>query len=778
MQNTIVQHTAKKKCLQLSMPKLTMFNYLLLLALSACNGGNSQGGIPSGNIQIDKAATVPVIAGKATTTVIYIHNSSDYEINNISYTTNDNLAKSAKDKFSINSKSCNSIAAHGSCALEFTSPQLSAKDGNVQGSTLLRANFMLDGKASYSQQLINYSLLPTRDGLNISSDIGLQAKQHGMIYFYAESGNYNLETIQSDNRQIKESSRSSQSLSAPQVVAVELVASDIDETQNIRLNLDYQNQITESTVSSQFGVNVSPASNGAILTSGQVPIINTSQSTSGKMLVYNSGNQAATLGNITGSNGITISNSGNSPCLSNTTTLAAGSSCTVYFTVPQTGNTGTITVRYGSSQLAQSATWYNSLNNVLLQMTVSPATVSFNQNTTSPPLTVSVINIGGYDLTGMNIPAATNADGGSATATISTGLSCKDSSNNSTGTNLPVGGSCAYAVTLTETVVEANKSMLLKIGGSYTGSSGSATYQRGTTISYTSIMVPTITITSLTGFSPTSMMGTTPISFTATITGTGSSTLTAALANSVTGTIVSNPNPCTLTVGGTSSCTFSIIPWYTGFDNSTVSLTNYDPFTPAGTSINLSATSSPIITGSNVTNGVINYQISTPYVYLPAPMEGAASESNTGITWGSGGAVNPRFVVGKGPTGATCTSGQEIESDLLTGLTWVKAPSSNTYTWANAKIAPAIPASYCGYTDWRLPTVNEILSLANFTAPGALTPAAWLTTQGFTNVPSEAWSSNASTGGNILVMVFTDNARVAGRSQSSPDPVWPVRGGI
>lgn len=211
---------------------------------------------------------------------------------------------------------------------------------------------------------------------------------------------------------------------------------------------------------------------------------------------------------------------------------------------------------------------------------------------------------------------------------------------------------------------------------------------------------PLITITDLTGTSS-SMMGTTPITFAATITGTGSATLTAALANSVTGTIVSDPSPCDLTVGGTSSCTFSIIPWYTGFDNSTVNLINFDPFTPTGTEITLSATNSATIAGDDVTSNTISYTITTPYVYLAAPVLGAASATNTGITWGSGGTISNRFTAGSQSGGGTCNDSLK---DNLTGLEWVKAPdSTNQYTWANAKAkqpasGAAIPETLCGYT--------------------------------------------------------------------------------
>lgn len=274
-----------------------------------------------------------------------------------------------------------------------------------------------------------------------------------------------------------------------------------------------------------------------------------------------------------------------------------------------------------------------------------------------------------------------------------------------------------------------------------------------------------ILITNLTGNTPTSVMGTSPITFTATISGVGSSTLTATLNNSVTGTIVSDPSPCALTVGGTASCNFTIIPWYTGFDNSTVGLPEFDPYTPNGTQITLSATNGATISGTGVSGNTISYIITTPYVYLPAPMEGSATESNTGITWGSGGSVNPRFEAGTQSGGGACADSRK---DNLTGLEWAKngiigfkstsngppiaqpnyantTANLNSFgKWSDVNTAinnmNAATNKLCGQSDWRLPTETELLSLVNYSAPYG-DVAAWLITEGFINIQGfEYWS--------------------------------------
>lgn len=80
----------------------------------------------------------------------------------------------------------------------------------------------------------------------------------------------------------------------------------------------------------------------------------------------------------------------------------------------------------------------------------------------------------------------------------------------------------------------------------------------------------------------------------------------------------------------------------------------------------------------------------------------------------SGTLLDAAAVLGSGPANWACTR------DNITGLVWEVKTSDGgirdvgkTYTWANAATYPGTVngLALCGYTDWRLPTVRELVSL-------------------------------------------------------------------
>lgn len=146
---------------------------------------------------------------------------------------------------------------------------------------------------------------------------------------------------------------------------------------------------------------------------------------------------------------------------------------------------------------------------------------------------------------------------------------------------------------------------------------------------------------------------------------------------------------------------------------------------------------------------------------------GQDGELKAGVAWPA-----PRFVVGTG-VGTT----DQCVTDSLTGLMWVRSPSTTPDTWANA-LTSANSLDLCGFTDWRLPNRNELRSLVNY---GLADNAGALNTLGFSNVQGSFYWTSSSYANPIVAWVIrmTDGATSAAGSslKSQSLYIWPVRAG-
>ena len=140
--------------------------------------------------------------------------------------------------------------------------------------------------------------------------------------------------------------------------------------------------------------------------------------------------------------------------------------------------------------------------------------------------------------------------------------------------------------------------------------------------------------------------------------------------------------------------------------------------------------------------------------------------------WKAGVSVGQRFTPGAGATAACVT-------DNLTGLMWLKTPDSTTRQWQTALdyVKNTVNASggLCGFTDWRVPSIAELETMVNAEQSN---PAAWLNTQGFSNVQSSGYWSSSTLASNTDYAwgVSMFDGYVGGVAKTYDNYVWPVRG--
>jgi uncharacterized repeat protein (TIGR02543 family) len=156
---------------------------------------------------------------------------------------------------------------------------------------------------------------------------------------------------------------------------------------------------------------------------------------------------------------------------------------------------------------------------------------------------------------------------------------------------------------------------------------------------------------------------------------------------------------------------------------------------------------------------------------------GQDGELQYGLAW-----PTPRFV----------DNGNQMVTDKLSGLIWAKdanlmktrdpsfdadgTAGDGRVSWQQALdyVKKLNTEKYLGYSDWRLPNINELESLVHI---GQSSPATWLNGQGFSNVQAEYyWSSSThASSTNCARVVNMLDGVVIHMGKPNNFYVWPVR---
>ena len=446
---------------------------LSIFAISSCNGGGSsntnvQPSVNDGyksTLEIPSSGDIFLLNNQNTQVTIPVFNNGNSELENIKYSVSSDNADLLPQVL-LENEDCSSIAAHGYCLLNVVIHSLPEK--SEQGSFVLHA----DNAEFTSSQIINYrdhDVVSEQPFLSAPTDLTLPAaKAHSVVWAYNLSATTSYEVNSLSVSGAATLSGASSFTLATNSITPLIMDINAQDGSSVKVSADYEampNSTTQlnatmgATLSAAFTVT---ATNGAILMSGNIPVLNTYISESSVFTVYNSGNTAATISAITPGTNLSLITTPADRC--QVGTLAAGASCKIYYRVTgsiSAGGASNITI---SSNAASGSTftanvgWYNSKNYAIagLKFNINP----YVTNTQNFTMGFVLQNIGGFPITGGTLTVASASS--NVTATVASTANC---ANNGA---IVINGTCNGTLSITNSSATSRTGLMVQLKYAYT----------------------------------------------------------------------------------------------------------------------------------------------------------------------------------------------------------------------------------------------------------------------------------------------------------------------
>jgi hypothetical protein len=135
--------------------------------------------------------------------------------------------------------------------------------------------------------------------------------------------------------------------------------------------------------------------------------------------------------------------------------------------------------------------------------------------------------------------------------------------------------------------------------------------------------------------------------------------------------------------------------------------------------------------------------------------------------------ASTRFVVLSNWIDAAHPSGGAAVLDRETGLAWEQSPTASGFVWGSAQFH-CIELNVGGRTGWRLPTIQELMSLKDPSVFGLELPSG----HPFSNVDGSLyWSATSNATDSTFAFVMNFVGFVSSFVKSNINSAWCVRGG-